>query len=201
MPPHSSLALQAKTPSQVLSLLPILLSSSIPVAGASSRRFALAVRSILRPAEIRRRRPLPPLPSFSFPQPLFSPVHPTLGSSAGLLTTPSASNPVASRPLVFEFFSRPRRETFHALQSPAITLDAYEKRPQPFSTLSPRANLQATSLRLHRRRLPPVQLSTAISLPHRRMTRPVAISSRSTPQPSHLARVLTGAVMLPRPRQ
>ncbi|UKZ59967.1 uncharacterized protein TrAtP1_001256 [Trichoderma atroviride] len=67
--------------------------------------------------------------------------------------------------------------------------------------LPPRANPHATSLRLHRRRLPPAQASTAISLPHRRMTRPVAISSRSTLQPSRLARVLTGAVMLPRPRQ
>ncbi|KAL7797056.1 hypothetical protein V8C43DRAFT_278042 [Trichoderma afarasin] len=41
------------------------------------------------------------------------------------LTFSSTNNPVASRPIVFEFL-RPRRETFDALQCPAIALDAYE---------------------------------------------------------------------------
>lgn len=44
------------------------------------------------------------------------------------LTFSSTNNPVASRPIVFEFL-RPRRETFDALQCPAIALDA----PLPLS--------------------------------------------------------------------
>ncbi|KAK1253065.1 hypothetical protein MKX08_004252 [Trichoderma sp. CBMAI-0020] len=139
------------TPWPVLSLLPILLSSSIPVAGASSRRFALAVRSIPRPAWsaaaalcalCRRCSP------FLCTRCLFSPPFiPLFARPSGLLTTPSASNPVASRPLVFEFSPRPRPETSHALECPAATLDA----PLVSSSQSSRHGPQTA----HRRRLPP----------------------------------------------